>query len=145
MIDERIDNPRLIAPNDIWRSIIYMRADTVEAYKMPPLAHNEVDARSMALLREWISSKPARPARAAAAGGFSQGRQFRQSRSKSVSEDEPSAADIHYTLDGTVPTTSDPLYKQPVRLTGPTIVRATAFKSGFTRSITAQEIFIIGG
>jgi hypothetical protein len=44
-----------------------------------------------------------------------------------------------------VPTTSDPLYEKPVRLTGPTILRARAFKPGSTRSITAQEIFIIGG
>ena len=40
LIDERIDHPRVIAPNDIWRSILYMRTDTTEAFKMPPLARN---------------------------------------------------------------------------------------------------------
>jgi uncharacterized repeat protein (TIGR03806 family) len=142
LIDERIDNPRLIAPNDIWRSILYMRANSVEAFKMPPLAHNEVDAKSMALLRQWIESLPGPPVLpppdVSPKGG-------NYNKPVDVSfKDEP-GADIHYTLDGTVPTASDPLYRQPVHLTGPTIVRAKAFKSGFTRSITAQEIFLIGG
>jgi uncharacterized repeat protein (TIGR03806 family) len=142
LIDERIDNPRLIAPNDIWRSIIYMRANSVEAYKMPPLAHNEVDAKSMALLKEWIQSLTGPPV-LPPPEFFPKGGNFDKPVEVSF-KDEP-GADIHYTLDGTVPTTDDPLYKQPVRLSGPTIVRATAFKSGFTRSITAQEIFLIGG
>jgi hypothetical protein len=54
-------------------------------------------------------------------------------------------ATIRYTLDGTVPTISDLLYEKPVQLTGPMILRAKAFKPGFTKSITVQEIFIIGG
>jgi hypothetical protein len=57
---------------------------------------------------------------------------------------EPGAK-IYYTIDGTVPTTSDLLYEKPVELTGPTILRAKAFKPGFTKSITTQEIFLIGG
>jgi hypothetical protein len=48
-------------------------------------------------------------------------------------------------VDGTVPTTSDLLYEKPIRLTGPTILRATAFRPGFTKSITTQEIFLVGG
>ena len=44
-----------------------------------------------------------------------------------------------------MPTTSDLLYEKPIHLTGPTILRAKAFKPGFTKSITAQEIFIVGG
>ncbi len=43
LIDQRIDNPHVIAPNDIWRSILYMRANTAEAFKMPPLARNSID------------------------------------------------------------------------------------------------------
>jgi hypothetical protein len=57
---------------------------------------------------------------------------------------EPDAT-IRYTLDGTVPTTSDLLYEKPIRLTGPTILRAAAFRPGFTKSITTQEIFLVGG
>jgi hypothetical protein len=58
-------------------------------------------------------------------------------------KDEPDAK-IYYTLDGTVPTTSDLPYEKPIQLTGPTILRAKAFKPGFTKSITAQEIYLVG-
>ncbi len=142
LIDERIDSPRLIAPNDIWRSILYMRANTVEGYKMPPLAHNEVDAQSMTLLRQWIESLPGPPVLPppviSPPGG-----NYKQPLTVTL-ETQPGAI-IRYTLDGTVPTTSDLLYEKPIQLTGPTIVRARAFKQGFTKSITSQDIFIIGG
>jgi hypothetical protein len=36
------------------------------------------------------------------------------------------------------------LYEKPVLLTSPTILRAKAFKPGFTQSITVQEIYFIG-
>ena len=54
-------------------------------------------------------------------------------------------ATIRYTVDGTVPTAADSLYEKPVRLNGPTILRARAFQPGFTKSITTQQIFIVGG
>ena len=53
-------------------------------------------------------------------------------------------AEIRFTLDGTVPEGSDSRYDKPIRLTGPAIVRARAFKDGFTRSIAAQQVLIIG-
>jgi len=36
------------------------------------------------------------------------------------------------------------LYEKPLPLNGPTILRAKAFKPGWTKSITAKEIFLIG-
>jgi uncharacterized repeat protein (TIGR03806 family) len=142
LIDERIDNSRVIAPNDIWRSILYMRTDTTEAFKMPPLARNTIDEQGMKLLRQWIESLPGPPVlpppEISPRGG---------NYDKPVAvilKSEPGAT-IRYTLDGTVPTTSDLLYQKPIQLSSPTIVRAKAFKPGFTKSITAQEIFLIGG
>jgi len=142
LIDERIDNPRIIAPNDIWRSLLFMRTDTIEAFKMPPLARNTIDEPGMKLLRQWIESLPGPPvlpppAVAPRGGNYDQPVEV-------TLKSEPGAT-IRYTLDGTVPTTSDSIYEKPIRLTGPTIVRAKAFKPGFTKSITAQEIFIVGG
>jgi uncharacterized repeat protein (TIGR03806 family) len=140
LIDQRIDNPRVVAPNDIWRSILYMRADSVEPLKMPPLAHNRVDEEGMKLLRGWIEGLPGPPVlpppKILPAGG-------NYDKPMEVTfETEPGAV-IRYTLDGSVPTSSDALYEKPVRLTGPAIVRAKAFKDGFTKSITSQEIFIV--
>jgi len=47
-------------------------------------------------------------------------------------------------LDGSVPGRSDMRYESPIKLTSPAVLRARAYKDGFTRSITAQEIFIVG-
>lgn len=142
LIDERIDGSRVIAPNDIWRSILYMRTDTTEAFKMPPLARNTIDKHGMTLLRQWIESLPGPPvlpppAMSPRGGHFD--------RPVTVALKSEPGATIRYTVDGTVPTSADLLYETPVTLTGPTILRARAFKPGFTQSIPTQEIFLIGG
>ena len=141
LIDQRIDGARVIAPNDVWRSILFMRANTTEAFKMPPVARNTIDERGMKLLREWIESLPgphvlAPPEISPRGGNFAKPMEV-------VLQSEPDAT-IRYTLDGTVPTTDDLLYEKPIRLTAPTIVRAKAFKPGCTKSITAQEVFLVG-
>lgn len=141
LIDQRIDSARVIAPNDIWRSILYMRANTTEPFKMPPLARNTVDEHGMALLRQWIESLPGPPVLpppqiSPSGGNFS--------KSVAVTLKSEPGATIRYTVDGTVPTTADLLYEKPIQLSSPTILRAKAFKSGSTKSITAQEIFLVG-
>jgi hypothetical protein len=47
-------------------------------------------------------------------------------------------------LDGSAPGTSDRLYEKPIKLTRPAVVRARAYRQGFTRSITEQQVFIVG-
>jgi len=120
---------------------MYMRANTTEAFKMPPLARNTIDERGMALLREWIESLPGPPVlppvEISPRGGHFAG-------PVTVALKSQPGAVIYFTTDGTVPGTSDLLYQQPVQLSGPTILRARAFKPGSTRSITAQEIFLVG-
>ena len=141
LIDQRIDGARVIAPNDIWRSILFMRANTTEAFKMPMLARNQVDEHGMKLLRQWIETLPGPPVLpppeiSPRGGSFTNSVEV-------ILKSEPGAT-IRYTVDGTVPTTSDLLYEKPIRLTGPTILRAKAFKPGCTKSITTQEIFLVG-
>jgi hypothetical protein len=140
LIDQGIDRARVVAPNDIWRSILYLRANTVEAFKMPPLARNAIDEPGMALLRAWIESLPGPPV--LPPPEFSpRGGTF--DRPVSVSVNAEPGATIRYTLDGSAPTASDLLYEKPIALTGPTILRARAFRAGFTESIPTQEIFIV--
>jgi len=141
LIDERIDNnPRIIKPNDTWRSILFMRTDTTEAFKMPPLARNTIDEQGMDLVRQWIESLPGPPVlpppEILPRGG-------NYDKPVEVTLKSEPGAKIYYTVDGTVPTTSDLLYDKPVQLTGSTILRAKAFEPGFTKSITSQEIFIV--
>lgn len=139
LIDQGIDRPRVISPHDIWRSIAYMRVNTNDDIRMPPLARVTIDARGVALLREWIESLPGRevlpPPSIEPAGG-----NFAAAVIVKLTEAEP-GAEVRYTLDGSVPSPLDALYAAPIRLTGATVLRARAFKNGFTRSITSQQVF----
>src|SRR5258708_7517308 len=142
LIDQGIDRPRVISPHDIWRSIIFMRVNTVDDVKMPPIARETIDQPGVKLLQDWITSLPGRPVldpptMSPRGGTFSAPVEI------SLTEREP-GADIRYTLDGSVPGPGDMRYEAPIQLTGPTVLRARAYKDGFTRSITAQEVFIIG-
>ncbi len=141
LIDEGIDGARIVAPNDIWRSILFMRINTTDAIKMPPLARQQLDTQGTALVRQWIESLPGPPVLSpptfSPAGG-----NYTQPIEVKLQDNEPGAV-IRYTLDGSRPTTSDPIYNQPIKLTGPATVRAKAFKPGFTKSIITQETFII--
>ena len=139
LIDQRIDGARVVAPHDPWRSILLLRVDTAEGYKMPPLARNMVDAAGVKLLRDWIESLPGPsvlppPEISPRGGDFS--------RPVEVSLKSEPGAKIFYTLDGTVPTTEDLPYEKPFTIAEPTILRAKAFQPGCTRSITAKAFFL---
>jgi uncharacterized repeat protein (TIGR03806 family) len=142
LIDQGIDRPRIIAPHDIWRSIAYMRVNTIGDIQMPPLARETIDRKGVNLLSEWINGMPGRPVLPPPEIS-PQGGTFRAPVQISLTVSEP-GTDIRYTLDGTVPSTSDMHYEKPIRLTHPTVLRARAFKEGFTRSITEQQVFIVG-
>src|SRR5262249_55014959 len=51
-------------------------------------------------------------------------------------------AEVHYTLDGTEPTQSSPLYAAPLALNATTTVRAKAFKTGYNPSATGVAVYI---
>ena len=142
LFDQGLDHAQVIAPNDPWRSIALLRVESLEGDKMPPLAHNVVDRQGEALLRKWIGSLEGRevlppPKFAPGAGRYAGAVEVQLT-------DENPGVTIRYTLDGSVPTSTDPLYIGPIRLTGPTTVRAKAFKPGFTRSVTAQQTYQVG-
>jgi uncharacterized repeat protein (TIGR03806 family) len=141
LIDQGIDRPRVISSHDVWRSIAYMRVDTVGDIRMPPLARETIDEKGVQLLGEWINSLPG-PAVLAPPSIAPQSGTYPQPVEVSLTAGEP-GAEIRYTLDGSVPGSTDKLYERPIRLTGPAVVRARAFKQGFTRSISAQSVFII--
>ena len=142
LIDERIDRSRVIAPNDIWRSIAYMRVNTVGDIRMPPLARETIDTRGVALLRQWIESLPGRPV-VPPPQIHPQGGNYNEPVKVTLSNSEP-GTEIHYTLDGSSPTSADPRYENPIEVSGTTIVRARAFKDGYTRSVVSQGVFVVG-
>ena len=142
LIDERIDHSRVIAPHDIWRSILFMRVETEGGTQMPPLARMTIDTKGVALLKQWIQSMPGKavvpPPRVSPGGG-----NFRSALEVSMTDTEPDA-EIHYTLDGSTPEASDPRYEKPITVSQTMIVRARAYKKGYTRSIVSQGLFVIG-
>ncbi len=142
LIDQGIDRPRIIAPHDPWRSIAFMRVNTTGDIKMPPLARNTLDRSGIDLLNQWIMSMPGPPVLSppaiSPAGGT-----FDAPIAVTLAEPEP-GAQVRYTLDGSVPGKSDMLYDKSITLTGPAVLRARAYKEGFTRSIISQEVFIVG-
>lgn len=142
LIDQGIDRPRVISPHDIWRSIAYMRVDTMGDIRMPPLARETIDQKGVQLLGEWINSMPGPPVLAPPRIS-PQGGTYAQPVEVSLTSSEP-GAQVRYTLDGTVPGSNDKLYDKPIKLSGPAVLRTRAFKPGFTRSITTQQVFIIG-
>jgi len=142
VIDQGIDGARAIAPNDIWRSIVFMRINTLEPLKMPPLAHETLDRNAIALLKEWIQSLPGPPTLAPPTME-PKGGEFKSAVRVILKHAEPGVV-IHYTLDGSPPGKNASIYTTPLELTGPTTLRAKAFKPGFNRSITTQETFVVG-
>jgi hypothetical protein len=141
LIDEGIDNASIIAPNDIWRSIALVRMRTLEGFKMPPLAHQVLDRNGIDLTERWVRSVPGRQVLAPPSISPSGGN---YGKLIEVTLNQEQGATIHYTVDGSAPTSSDPVYDKPIKLTGPTVLRARAFKPSFTKSITVQQTFIIG-
>ncbi len=141
LIDQGVDRARVISPHDPWRSIMLMRTDTNGDVRMPPLARNTIDTQGVALLREWIASMPGRevlaPPSITPAGG-----DFKSPVTVTLKADT-AGAEIRYTLDGSAPGTSDPVYKEPIRIEGPAVLRARAYKDGFTRSVIAQQTYVI--
>ncbi len=107
---------------------------------MPPLAHETIDSQGVRLLTDWIQSLPG--AKVLPPPKFSlRGGKFHEPIQVALQDAEP-GSEIRYTTDGTAPTSSDSLYQTPIRLTESTTVRARAFKSGFVKSIAAQETFV---
>lgn len=142
MIDQGIDRPRLISPHDVRRSIAFMRVNTRDDIKMPPIARETIDQNGVSLLRDWILTLPGRQALDLPAMSPQSGT-FDGPINISLAEREP-GADIRYILDGSLPGATDMRYQKPIELTSPAVIRAKAYKDGFTRSITSQEVFIIG-
>jgi uncharacterized repeat protein (TIGR03806 family) len=142
LIGEGIDHARIIAPHDIWRSMAFVRVNTDGDLKMPPLARETIDLKGVALLREWILSMPG-PAVLDPPDITPDGGSFARSVRVVLKEKEAGAV-IHYTLDGSAPGPSDPRYEHPLELDQSTVVRARAYKDGFTRSVISQEVFVVG-
>jgi hypothetical protein len=137
-----LDNACIIKAQDIWRSVIYARLNSVDpTIKMPPLARSLIDTNALAVLAGWINSLPGTPALAppviTPAGGT-----FGPTVTVTLTPPDGSAQ-LYYTLNGTLPTTNSFLYAGPVVLTNSATLTASAFETNYNNSIAAGALFTI--
>jgi hypothetical protein len=136
------DNARIVAPHDIWRSVLYDRMNTVTAtIKMPPLARNTIDSNAVQVMAQWINSMPGTPALAPPTLTPDEGL-FTNTVLLTLQPPTNNAA-IYYTLDGSLPTTNSMLYSGPFNLNTSGTVMANAFDAGYVNSVAVSGSFTI--
>jgi uncharacterized repeat protein (TIGR03806 family) len=136
------DNAKIVAPSDIWRSVLYDRMNTVNsAIKMPTLDRNTIDTNAVQVMAAWINSLGGTPALAppvlAPASGI-----FTNLVTLTLLPPDTDAA-LYYTLDGTLPTTNSILYSGPFNLTYSAVVTANAFQANYVNSVAVSGVFTI--
>ncbi|HWC60841.1 MAG TPA: chitobiase/beta-hexosaminidase C-terminal domain-containing protein, partial [Verrucomicrobiae bacterium] len=132
----------MIVPRDIWRSVIHQRMDTTNAViRMPPLARQLVDSNAVDILEAWINSLPGTPAEAPPTIAPTGGLFFNNAGIVLTAPD--TNATIYYTFDGATPTTNSYLYSNAFNLTSNAVVSASAFRTGYVNSMTANATFFI--
>jgi uncharacterized repeat protein (TIGR03806 family) len=136
------DNAKIIAPKDIWRSMIYQRMNTTNATtKMPPLARNLIDTNAVQVFTEWINSLSGTPALAPPTI-TPNGGNYIGSVNVTLQSPDTNAA-IYYTLDGSLPTTNSFVYSGAFNLFSNATVSANAFETGFNNSVAASAVFYV--
>jgi uncharacterized repeat protein (TIGR03806 family) len=134
------DNARVVVPRDVWRSILYQRANSLDSLiKMPPLARNLVDTNAMAVVAAWINSLPGTPA-LAPPQIVPNGGSFGGPITVTLTHSDTNAA-LYYTLDGNLPSTNSIPYSSPFLLASSSVLMAKAFETGFNESVAAQAVF----
>jgi len=136
------DNAKIVTPNDTWRSVLYLRADTLDpATKMPPLARNLIDTNAVTVMAAWIDSLPGTPTLPPPviqpAGGT-----FAAPVSVTLLPPDTNAV-LYYTLDGSLPTTNSAAYTGAFTLSSTAVVSANAFEPGFVDSVAASAAFTV--
>ena len=136
------DNPMIVRPKDVWRSVLYLRMNTTDnTIKMPALARNLIDTNAVSVIRDWINSLPGLPALSppslAPAGGL-----FTNSVSVTLSSTNVGAS-LYYTLDGSLPGTNALLYSGALNLTNTATLRVVAVENGYANSVASGAAFTV--
>jgi mono/diheme cytochrome c family protein len=137
-----IDNACIIKADDVWRSMILVRINSLNpASQMPPLARNAIDTNAVQVITAWINSLPGTPALAPPVI-LPNGGAFIPSVSVTLQPPDTNAT-LYYTLNGKLPTTNSFLYTGPFLLTNSATIEANAFESNFNSSVAAGALFTV--
>jgi hypothetical protein len=136
------DHAKVVAPSDIWRSVLYDRMNSLDnTIKMPPLARNLIDTNAVTTLAAWINSLGGTPALAppilTPASGI-----YTNQVTVTLQPPDTNMA-LYYTLDGSLPTTNSLLYTAPFALTSTATVTASAFEANYVNSVAVSGTFTI--
>ncbi len=136
------DNAKIVAPSDIWRSVLYDRMNSLDSTtKMPPLARNTIDTNAVQLMADWINSLGGTPALAPpvitpASGIFT-------NKVTLTLTSTNARASLYYTLDGSLPTTNSMSYGGPFDLTSTAVLTVSAFETNYVNSVAVSGVFTI--
>lgn len=138
-----VDRAQVVTPQDLWRSVLYQRMNTVDSLiAMPPLARNRIDHQAVSAFEQWINNLPGTPALPPPTidplGG-----QFDLPVQVAFHSDIPGVL-LRYTLDDSLPTAESPLYSGPFSLSTNAIVQVKAFADGYSDSIATLAYFTLG-
>ena len=137
-----VDNAYVVSPQDVWRSLLYQRADSLaKGTRMPPVAHSLLDSNALPVIAAWIDSLPGIPALPPPAINPAGGT-FVSSVRVTLQAPETNAT-LYYTLDGSLPTPASLAYARPFVLTNSATVTVNAWASGYTNSIAASGLFTV--
>ncbi len=137
------DNAKIVAPSDIWRSVLYDRMNSVDpTIKMPTLARNLVDTNAIPVIVAWINSLggiPALPPPSLTPSGGT----FTGFVNVTASDAATNPTTLYYTLNGSLPTTNSALYTGPIHLTNSATININAWAPGYTNSVAGSAQYTI--
>jgi hypothetical protein len=136
------DHACIIKAQDVWRSVIWDRINTVnKSIQMPPLSRNLVDTNAVQVFTDWINSLPGTLALAPPVITPNGGTYFAL---VNITLSAPATnAAIYYTLDGSLPTTNSFLYTGAFNLMSNATVSAVAAETNFNNSVADSALFLV--
>ncbi len=135
------DNACVVKSQDVWRSVLVSRINTLDQTIQMPDFRNLIDTNGVQVITDWINSLPGTPALAPPTITPDGGSFFSK---VSVTLQSPATnATIYYTLNGSLPTTNSFPYAGAFSLATNVTVMASAFETNYDNSVALSVLFFI--
>jgi len=135
------DGACVVKSQDIWRSVLVDRLNTLDQDIQMPDFRNLIDSNAVAVISAWINSLPGTPALAPPVITPNQGNYVGSVPVTLV--DAQTNASIYYTLDGSLPSTNSILYQGAFKVFTNTMVNASAYASNYDNSIASSVLLSV--
>ena len=135
------DNACIVKAQDIWRSVLLARINTLDQAIQMPDFRNLIDTNGVQVITDWINSLPGTPALAPPAI-TPDGGSYLASVNVTLSATDPNAV-IYYTLDGSLPTTHSFRYAGAFNLFTNVTLTANAWETNYATSAATSTLFFV--